>query len=40
MDGFLGTVLNIVIFIVSLGALIVIHELGHLSTAKTYKVIG
>ena len=38
MDGFLGTVLNIVIFIVSLGALIVIHELGHLSTAKLFKV--
>ena len=38
MDGFLGTILNIVIFIVSLGALIVIHELGHLSTAKLFKV--
>ena len=38
MDGFLGTVLNIVIFIISLGALIVIHELGHLTTAKIFKV--
>lgn len=38
MSGFWSIVLNILIFIVSLGALIVIHELGHLMTAKLFKV--
>jgi len=38
MSGFWSIVLNILIFIVSLGALIVIHELGHLTTAKIFKV--
>jgi len=38
MSDFLITVLDIVIFIVSLGILIIIHELGHLTTAKIFKV--
>ena len=38
MIAFWTTVLDIVIFIVSLGILIIIHELGHLTTAKIFKV--
>lgn len=38
MSDFLMTVLDIVIFILSLGFLIIIHELGHLTTAKIFKV--
>lgn len=36
--GFWSTLLNIVIFIIALGTLIVIHEAGHLTTAKIFKV--
>lgn len=38
MNQFWSIILNIVIFIISLGALIVIHEAGHLATAKIFKV--
>ena len=34
----LGFVLNLVLFLVSLGVLITIHELGHFLTAKLFKV--
>ncbi|MDD4531990.1 MAG: M50 family metallopeptidase [Bacilli bacterium] len=38
MSDFFMTVLDIVVFIISLGILIIIHELGHLTTAKIFKV--
>lgn len=38
MSDFLMTVLDILVFIISLGILIIIHELGHLTTAKIFKV--
>ena len=38
MNQFLSIFINILIFLLSLGALIVIHELGHFTTAKIFKV--
>lgn len=38
MSGFWSFILNLVVFLVSLSALVVIHELGHLSAAKLFKV--
>ncbi|MDR0934781.1 MAG: site-2 protease family protein [Erysipelotrichaceae bacterium] len=35
---FLGTILNIVIFLLSLSVLVMIHELGHFTAAKIFKV--
>ena len=34
----LNFILNLVLFLVSLGVLITIHELGHLMTAKLFNV--
>ncbi|MFA7020430.1 MAG: site-2 protease family protein, partial [Bacilli bacterium] len=31
-------ILNLVLFLISLGVLITIHELGHFMTAKLFKV--
>lgn len=38
MNGFWSTVLNIVIFLISLSILVCIHEAGHLTAAKIFKV--
>jgi len=38
MLGFLSTLLYIVIFILCLSVLIIVHELGHLTAAKVFKV--
>lgn len=36
--GFLSTILNILLFLVMLGVLVTIHELGHFIAAKIFKV--
>jgi regulator of sigma E protease len=38
MSEFWSIILNLVIFVLSLGALVVIHEAGHLTMAKAFKV--
>ena len=38
MNPVLSFIINLIIFLLSLGALIVIHELGHFTTAKIFKV--
>ncbi len=38
MDGVLYTILAIVLFIVVLGGIVVVHELGHFLTAKAFNV--
>ena len=38
MSGFWQTVLDIIVFLLSLSILVVIHEAGHLSAAKIFKV--
>ena len=35
---FLSTILNIILFLVMLGVLITIHELGHFIAAKIFRV--
>ena len=38
MSGVLNWILTIILFIISLGLLITIHELGHFSMAKLFNV--
>ena len=38
MTGFLQSIITIVLFIFILGALVVIHELGHFFTARAFRV--
>ena len=38
MTGFLQSIITIVLFILILGALVVIHELGHFFTARAFRV--
>lgn len=36
--GFLNTILSIILFLIALGVLVTIHELGHFIAAKSFKV--
>ncbi len=38
MTGFFQSIITIVLFILILGLLVVIHELGHFFTARAFKV--
>ena len=38
MTGFFQSIVTIVLFILILGVLVVIHELGHFFTARAFKV--
>ena len=38
MTGFVQSIITVVLFILILGGLVIIHELGHFFTARAFKV--